>query len=212
VKVRWRIELPESLPRREYLVRCRLLVEGREVEEKTLALLRGYDWSVLGPLPFVEGAATGEPEGDARPRTSYLFGGRRFTWRAYEEAFTDHFGLMDFGRMFAEEAGDVEHASLYAYTEVRARDGGEYLLKAQGDDDLVVWINGSEVVAISEKGPPIRTAREVPVRLKAGGNRVLFRLSQKSGQWQAAIRIRTPSDHLADVEGIPFADQDVDFE
>ena len=213
VKVRWRIELPEPLPRREYLVRCRLLVEGREVEERTLVLLRGYDWWVLGPLPFMEVTATGEPEGDPRPRTRYPFGGRRFTWRAYAEAFTDHFGLMNFGRMFAEEvAGGVEHASLYAYTEVRAREGGEYLLKAQGDDDLVVWINGSEVVAISEKGPPIRTAREVPVRLEAGRNRVLFRLSQKSGQWQAAIRIRTPADQIADVEGIPFADQDVDFE
>jgi hypothetical protein len=211
-KVRWRIELPEPLPRREYLVRCRLLVEGREIEERTLVLLRGYEWWVLGPVPFVEITATGKPEGDPRPRTRYRFGGRPFSWRAYAGAFTDHFGLMDFGRMFTDEGRGVENSSLYAYTEVRARRGGEHLLKAQGDDDLVVWVNGSEVVAISEKGPPIRTAREVPVRLEAGRNRVLFRLGQKSGKWQAAIRFRTLDDQIADVEGIPFADQDVDFE
>ncbi len=213
VEVRWLTDLPVALPGREYLVRCRLSVEGREIEERTLVLFRGYDWSVLGPLPHMEVTDEGRPEKDLRPEKQYRFGDRWFGWRAYREDCTDHFGIMDFGRFFRDETlPATRRAALYAYTEVRARKAGRYLLKAQGDDNLVVWINGRKAVTISEHGPPIRTAREKVIRLYAGRNRILFRLNQVDGQWQAAIRIRTLDDHPADVEGVPFADQDADLD
>lgn len=212
VEVRWRAALPGALPRREYLVRCRLSVEGREIEERTLVLFRGYDWSVLGPLPYMALSDVGRPERDLRTEKEYRFEGRRFGWRAYSEDFTDHFGTMDFSRFFRGETLATGRAALYAYTEVRAREAGRYLLKAQGDDNLIVWINGRKAVTIAEHGPPIRTALEKVIRLKAGRNRILFRLNQVEGQWQAAIRIRTLDDHPADVEGIPFADQDIELD
>ena len=66
-------------------------------------------------------------------------------------------------------------------------------------------------MTIDAKGPPIRTARETEIDLKTGRNRILFRLNQKEGQWQAGIRIRTIDDQIANVNGVPFDEQTIDF-
>ena len=92
-----------------------------------------------------------------------------------------------------------------------ADEDGEYLLKVQGDDNIVVWVNGARVIRITEKGPSIRTAREVKISLKKGRNRILFRLNQRQNQWQASIRIRTKDDKVANIKGIPFSEQETDF-
>jgi hypothetical protein len=207
------IELPRPLEKKEYLLQCQLLMGREVVQERTLVLFHGYDWSILGPLPFMEVAQVCEPEKDIRPGNSYTFGGRSHVWQKYDETDTDQFCLMDFGRMFS---GRTYHAipnvSLYGYTEIEATVENDYLLKSQGDDNLVVWINGEEVVRITRYNETaIRNARETKVRLRAGRNRILFRLNQKEGQWQAGIRIRTVDDKIADVKGVPFARQDIAF-
>lgn len=203
------IDLTRPLERKEYLLRCRLQVDSRVLQERTLVLSCGYDWSLLGPLPFMEVTQEGELEKDLLLKNSYSFNGQSFGWRKYSHVFSDHFRIMDFGRMFTGSTyHPMTNVSLYAYTEVEARADGPYLLKTQGDDNLVVWVNGQSVVTIAEKGPAIRTARDTGIRLAAGRNRILFRLNQKKGQWQAGIRIRTPDDRIADVRGVPYAQQE----
>ena len=198
------LDLPRPLPRREYLLRCRLFVDSKPVQERTVVFLRNFEWHILSPVPFMEAAARGPVEGDTTVRSTYVFGSRQYVWRPYDEQFSDHYCLMDFGRM---HSGRTYHAipnvTLYAYTEIDVEEEGAYLLKAMGDDNLVVWINGGEVVRITQKGPPIRTARQVPIRLLRGRNRILFRLNQKENQWQAGIRIRTADDQIARIVGVP---------
>lgn len=203
------VALPRPLERREYLLRCRLVVGNGDSQERTAVLYHGYDWSVLGPLPFLKVEARGEPEAAATLAPGYRFGDRTYTWQNYREEFTDPFGILDFGRMFCGRSFDATNqVSAYAYTEIEVPRGGAYLLKAQGDDHLVVWINGEKAAAIEHTHETaIRSAAHFPVTLKTGRNRVLFRLNQISGQWQAGIRFRTADDQVADIVGVPYAQQ-----
>jgi len=202
------VDLPRPLERKEYLLRCQLMLPSEVVQERTLVLFHGYDWLILGPLPFMAAASRGEPEGDKRLKSKYSFAGKEFSWQRYDHRHTGHFCIMDFGKVFSGRTYHaMENAAVYAYTEVDAKEAGEYLLKSQGDDDLVVWINGDKAVTITDGETPIRSARETKVSLRRGVNRILLRLNQRKGQWQAGIRIRTAADQVADVLGIPFAQQ-----
>jgi hypothetical protein len=197
------------LDRKEYLLRCRLIAGDQGSQERTAVLYHGYDWSVLGPLPFIKVEERREPEAATMLAARYRFGDQEQTWQKYNEAFTDQFGIMDFGRLFCGRSFDaMTNAAVYAYTEVEVARGGDYLLKAQGDDHLVVWINGQQVAAlVRSHETAIRSAAHVPVTLKAGRNRVLFRLNQISGQWQAGLRLRTADDQVAEILGVPYAQQ-----
>lgn len=203
--------MPRPLDKREYLLRCRIVAGDAVIQERTMVLGAGYDWSILGPLPFMDTAAEGQPERAEVPAPSYTIDGTTTTWRAYSDSLTDHFGIMDFGKMFCGRTYDaIPSVSLYAYTEIDVPRGGDYLLKAQGDDHLVVWINGAKAATLSRiKESAIRSSEEIKVALRAGRNRILFRLNQVSGQWQASIRFRTAADQVADISGFPFARQSV---
>ena len=204
------ITFPAVLDKKEYLLTCQFLMDSGVVSEQKLTFFQGYDWSILGPLPFMKVCETAAPERDARLRGDYIFKGKKSNWQKYDSKYTDHYCVMDFGRMFSGRTYNaISNVSLYGYTEVEASEAGEYMLKAMGDDHLIVWVNGVEVVKITDYGPAIRTAREPRIRLNKGRNRILFRLNQRVGQWQAGIRIRTPEDGIADVKGIPFSAQDV---
>jgi hypothetical protein len=209
VKIPHDVELPRPLDRREYLLRCRALDGTNAVQERTCVFYHPYDWSILGPIPFTAAPAGGESEMNRAPVSSYSFVGQAHTWQMYNERFSDHYGVMDFGKLFCGRSFDaMTNVSLYAYTEIEVGRGGDYLLKAQGDDNLVVWINGAKVASIGrQKETVIRSAAEIRVPLNAGRNKILFRLNQISGQWQAGIRFRTADDKVADIVGVPFARQ-----
>jgi hypothetical protein len=201
--LRW----PEPLPAGEFAVRVRL-ADTRDPEERAVVLRVPWDWSVLGPLDFIPAHAPLPPESDPAPRAGTTWGAPGASWRRFDKAFYDQYGLMDFGRLYA---GRTFHApprkALYGFTEVRAAREGAYALRVMADDHIVVWVNGEQVGRITETGPPIRTAREMPIRLQAGRNRILFRLNQREDQWMAGLRIRNPDGSTADVRGIPFAEQ-----
>lgn len=211
VKFPCEIDLPPPLEKKEYLLRCRILDGSTVVQERTLVLYHGYDWSILGPLPFITAEEECEPERALELASYYSFAGRTNTWQRYSEKSSDHFGVMDFGKMFCNRTYDATPSvSLYACTEVEAARSGEYMLKAQGDDHLVVWINGTKAATIvRKKETAIRSATEFKVRLNAGRNKVLFRLNQIDGQWQARIAFRTADDKVADIKGFPFEQQSV---
>ncbi len=203
------VVLPHPLDKKEYLLRCRLVAGDTISQERTVVLYHGYDWSVLGPLPFMNADATGEVENASSLAPRYCFTNQMFSWQRYSDQFSDQFGVMDFGLMFSGCTYDAAtNVALYAYTEIEAARSGDYLLKAQGDDHLVVWVNGTKVASIMRPhATAIRSASHVRVPLQAGRNRVLFRLNQFDSQWQAGIRFRTADDTVADILGVPFARQ-----
>ena len=204
------LQLPRPLDKREYLLRCRLLHENNPVQERTVVLYRGYDWRILGPLPYMQVSETAAPESVEIPQNPCEIRGTATAWVRYDEANTAPFALMDFGKMFSGRTYNaMPEVSAYAYTEVSAATAGRYLLKGMGDDNLIVWINGDKVMTISNRGTAIRTALDKPVMLRKGLNRILYRINQRQGQWQAGLRIRTLDDRPADVLGIAYTNQSV---
>jgi len=198
------LDTQSPLERREYRLRCRLLNGGKIQQERTLVFQCGYDWWILGPLPYIPAGAAGHPEPD--PGKPVDIDGTRYAWKPYRHANTDHYGIMDFGRTYSGRVYDaMPQCTVYAYTQITAPASATYRMKTQGDDDLVVWINGERrIVSVHDKYTAIRSAAEHLVPLREGRNHVMFRLNQKDGQWQAAIRFSTKDDRVADITGIPF--------
>ncbi len=198
---------PEPLPARAFAVRVRL-DEDRAPQERAVVLEVPWDWSVLGPLDYIPANAALPPESDPAPRAGTTWGFPGAGWRRFEKTFHDHYGLMDFGRLFA---GRTFHAprmkALYAFTELHADRAGPYELRVMADDHIRIWVNGEPIGSITATGPPIRTARAFRIRLREGRNRILFRLNQREDQWMAGLRIRNPDGSPAEVRGIPFAEQ-----
>lgn len=198
-----KINLPRPLERKEYLLKASLFIDKKLIEERTLILCHGYDWQILGPLPYMQTLDQGPVEKDKKPKATYQFQGKTYHWQKYDEKNTEQFGLLDFGLMFSGRTYNaINDVCLYAYTEIDAAKKGIYLLKVQADDNIMVWINGKKAASITEKGPPIRTAIEEKISLNKGKNQILFRLNQHESQWQASIRIRTEDDQVADVRGL----------
>jgi len=191
----------DTLPRRECLLRTVLRVNGTVTCNTTTVLLKPLQWDVLGMLPFMEPGAPFPADGWA-VEGSYTIGEATCTWQAFRNEWYDHFGVMDFGLMFA---GNFLHApeqrTVYARTCFRLAKNGEYLLKVLADDQMTLWIDG-EVVARKERIWPVtRGSQRVKVRLSGGSHRMQFRLNQKSGPWQAAVFIRSSDDQLVDMVG-----------
>lgn len=204
------LELTLDGPRelREYLLRCELR-DGDTVEQtRTIAFVKSWDWSILGPLPYIN-IDSGDEQELIPPTPELVYDGKAYRWQRYDPTFSDHFAIMDFGRVFSGSVySPMTNAAVYAYTEIHVAEAGEYLVKTQGDDALIVWIHGRHAVTSAhEKATAIRSAKGTKVTLQAGRNPVLFRLNQKSGQWQASVRVRTVDDQIADVAGIRFANQ-----
>ena len=202
-RVRLTLDMQMPLQRREYLVRCSLFNGDRLEEERTLVFQRSYDWWILGPLPYIPPDRPEHPEPDLD--LPYRFAGESYSWSRYSHANTDCFGIMDFGRVYSGRTYDaVQQRTVYAYTQVTVAVAGTYRMKTQSDDDLVVWINGERVITEAHtKYTAIRSAAEHLVPLRGGANHVLFRLNQRSGQWQGAVRFRTKDDQVADIVGVP---------
>jgi hypothetical protein len=202
-----RIELPRPLDRKEYLLKAVLFMDEKIVEERTLVLSHGFDWQILGPLPYMKNDEQGLVESDKIPKSEYSFNDTTFQWRIYSENNTDPLCLLDFGMMFSGRTYNaMSDVCLYAFTEINAGREGIYLMKTLSDDNIVVWVNGKKTASITEKGPPIRTAQETRISLDKGKNQILFRLNQNQGQWQAGIRIRTEDDQIAEITGVSGSD------
>jgi hypothetical protein len=113
---------------------------------------------------------------------------------------------MDFGLAFSSNSLFAKpSSSVYATTEILVPRDDTYLLKVLGDDHLVLWLDGTVVATIDEERPVTRSALRQPVRLSAGRHRLLFRLNQFHGRWQASVRVRTKDDQASDVTGVELS-------
>jgi hypothetical protein len=185
------IDNPE---RREYLLRCGLYLDGKQVMEQTLVMSSPYDWLVSGPMKYVK--ADYQTKMAAGPDES---------WERFDPKFIDYLGVLDFGkRYYGNTYLTMSNKAIYAYTEIEAPFTGDYMAKAMHDDDAVLWINGKRVLIDREKGPAIRTPNEIIVQLKKGHNKIMMFINQEKKQWQASLFFRTPDYQVVPIKGVAF--------
>lgn len=82
-------------------------------------------------------------------------------------------------------------------------DGGPAVLRFGYDDAITVWLNGDEVYASPATHPAWLDQAAVPVRLRAGDNRLVVEVRQRSGAWRLIARVTDAAGEPLPVESHP---------
>jgi hypothetical protein len=196
------VDIVRLTARREYLLRVSLLKGDAVLATRTLVLKRPFAWQILGPIPFYHIAVAGPIDARTELPAQVEEYGKVSTWQSFDDEHVNALGILDFGRFYAGTTYDAPgDRMVYAATDIHVPADGDYLVKLQGDDDVILWIDGQEVGRIVERGPPIRTAREFRTQLGKGHHQVLVRLGQQTGQWQLGLRFRDLEQGVVGIEG-----------
>lgn len=153
---------------------------------------KGYimNWLVLGPF---EGRDNMEMMGEkfikeeeAIPQRMTVCGGR--VWRKIEES------PLNF-----KEIWDKSYSTAYAGFYLFSPKSRDVYLLVGSDDSLVIWLDGKEVWRNPAVRPLIPDADKIPIRLEEGWHRLLFKVTQLTGEWGLCARI-------VDEKGSPIED------
>lgn len=101
---------------------------------------------------------------------------------------------------FDEVFGDKDFVYAYAYLEIEHPEAGEALLGIGSDDAVKVWLNDDLVHENWVARAFTLDEDLVTVNLKAGKNKLLLKIQDKTGDWKFSCRLMTPelfSDQLA---------------
>ena len=177
------------------------------------------EWLILGPffpddletdfLADAGGEANIDPkEGD----TVTTADGRTLTWKRYESK-EDIVSLLD----AVLSSRDREHATAYAFCVLEGQVAGDGLIGLRNNDGIAVWINGEKVYTYPFDRDLSFDSDVFEVRLKAGANRCLVKVSHIWAQWGFAVRVLPPdraviSGTITDEEGEPIPWVDVRLE
>ncbi len=135
------------------------------------------DWYLVGPFdaPGMTGFVTSfPPEENVDLAATYSGQGERtIGWKRYR--CEDRLGQLN----LVEAVAPVKEAVAYAYTELDSPQDQTVQLRCGADDNVTVWVNGTEAVGKEMWLNGIRLDRFiVPVQLNAGTNRVLVKICQ----------------------------------
>ena len=87
---------PDKLALREYVIRANVEPDvggGADVTERVLVLTRGYDWQLLGRLPYMSVRSAGPIEHATPPfESTYEVRGKSAGWQRFSPAHADAFG------------------------------------------------------------------------------------------------------------------------
>lgn len=82
-------------------------------------------------------------------------------------------------------------------TRVSHETGGPAVLRLGYDDAVVVWLNGDEIYQSPATHPHFIDQAAIPVVLRAGANRLVVSVQQKTGAWRLSMR-------FTDAQGVPI--------
>jgi hypothetical protein len=148
-------------------------------------------WLVLAPIPLKDGedGATGlgreaiADEAKLKPKAGdkVKAGDKELAWKAY--AAKDH--LLDFNGYLGAQ---TEDAIGYAVTFVSAPADLTVKMKTGSDDQCKVWLNGKEVLKVTEARPTEKDQDTTEVTLKKGVNVLVVKLVNEKIDWSFCVR------------------------
>ncbi|MBY0457901.1 MAG: hypothetical protein K2V38_11225 [Gemmataceae bacterium] len=158
------------------------------------------DWMVLGPFddPDEKGYATAFPPENAIDRTATYAGkDGKIAWKSFTSEAPD--GRIDLTKAVAPSDGAVA----YAYVVVNSPKDQEVELRASGDDNLAVWVNGTKVIDHPTYRSHLRIDwHRAKAKLKAGENAILVKVCQcpapkekapgPPAKWEFHLRVVDP--------------------
>lgn len=188
-------------------VHFELSVGDLELASQTAVFARPFRWAVCGPFVAPGGspyAATFGPEWAWGPDDAFDSGdGRTLQWQGVDPNHVLENNGLDFNRLF----GPRTHAAAYALTRIKSKTEQDAELHFGSDDTLTVWLNGERVLTEEAYRAAARDQNIVPVRLRAGDNTIVVKVSQSAGGWQLIARISGP--YQRPIEGVSNAFEDI---
>jgi hypothetical protein len=134
------------------------------------------EWSVLGPFddPDEKGYAKPfPPEKGIDLKATYDGKSGKIAWKAFVSDAPD--GRVDLGKAVGKEEGAVA----YARAVLTSPKDQEIEVRAGGDDNLAVWVNGTKVIDHPTYRSHLRIDwHRAKVKLKAGQNTILVKVCQ----------------------------------
>ena len=84
-----------------------------------------------------------------------------------------------------------DHRAAYALTWIHSEKATDARLDLGSDDGIKAWLNGKLVHALSAPRAAIPYTDKAPIKLKAGWNPLLLKITQNVGPWEFCARIAT---------------------
>jgi hypothetical protein len=156
-----------------------------------------FQWWTIGP--FSNDRKEGfkrvyPPEEAVNLRERYAGVEGPVEWKVFDPSLV-YDGFFDLDALY--EVNDWVVA--YAWTSFYREQGGDALLHLGSDDGLVAWFNGARVAEADEYRDARPDQHVIPVRLRAGKNEVLLKITEGILGWGFYFR-------LTDPEGKSFQD------
>jgi HEAT repeat protein len=163
----------------------------------TYARSRGFlvEWHLLGPFPRLpEENFDDHPFDPNYPDLSRIHeaGDQKLSW---EKRITEDLdGVVDLLWL-----NPHEKVFAFAYCEFLWDREEEAVFKVGSDDGVAVWLNGELVHSNPATRGLTVDEDEVEVRLQAGQNRLLVKVTQGGGDWQFCVRIADVRDNAVEI-------------
>lgn len=151
-------------------------------------------WHVIGPFQNEGGEGFDivfPPEEGIQLDAEYEGKPGMVRWEKRNDGTLD--GFVDLQRMY-----DVNQwVVAYAWAKVMAEEAGEVELRVGSDDQVIVWLNGEEVLRYEEPRQAQLDQDVIPVTLKQGENQVLVKVCNEMMDWGFYLR-------FTDADGEPL--------
>jgi tetratricopeptide (TPR) repeat protein/predicted transglutaminase-like cysteine proteinase len=144
------------------------------------------DWMVIGPFSNEENAGFAkeyEPESEIDYSKKYQGRDREVSWERLRHV--DPAGGIDFDAVMYPN----NQVLAYALTFLHAPEAADAVLRFGAGNAVKVWLNDQLLLSNDEDVAFGFDQYEVPVRLRAGWNKLLFKVCERHDQWQLAVRL-----------------------
>jgi HEAT repeat protein len=143
-------------------------------------------WWLLGPIPDRKGGLLSRvlpPEESIALDAEVKIEGESYRWKVLHA--DDPRGVVN----LTEALGNADDAGAYLYAEVQLDDEAEGIFKLGSDDQVACFLNGKVIHSFPGQRGLTVDEDQVKVRLSKGPNRILLKVVNRSGGWEACLRI-----------------------
>ncbi|MBM3211559.1 hypothetical protein FJZ33_05020 [Candidatus Poribacteria bacterium] len=144
------------------------------------------NWMVIGPFDNIDNNGLDyayPPEINIDLSATYEGKAGKVKWQNIDDKSND--GILDFDSIFTPNISVLA----YALVDVISPNDRKAQLRIGSDDGVKVWLNG-QIVWTNPSPRSLQIDQDiVPIELKKGRNRLLFKVDQGDGNWGLAARI-----------------------
>jgi putative heme-binding domain-containing protein len=150
-------------------------------------------WKLIGPFP--DSPQAFPPELEQKFDAAYDGAGKQVRWR--DRAAQPPHGRVNLAALYDPNTGVVA----YGYAEFTSDVERDAKLAIGSDDTITVWLNGAKVHEFGESRGWAPQQDIVPVKLRAGQNRLLIKCGNFGGPWEFSVAVSADTSRYGFLKG-----------